>query len=406
MLLKSIKEEWQLLLTKKINIVVLFILPVLTMLLLGFELNAEVIADIPVAVIDLDGSGFSQQLIDAFDQNEIFNVISYPGNEAELEKLIKNSKVRMGIIIPENFYNDVAMLKSPTVLMIYDGSNMSLTGAAKAKATEILLTYKAGAAIKQLQARLNMSYDEALNVVQAFSMTSRNLYNPKKSFEDFLAPILLAGSVQGAMVLIASVSVNHEIFALRRKERIGYGLGKVIFYTCAGTLSCLVCVFIQVKCFEMSFVGNMLSVAVLSFALFFAVSSFCILISTVMRNRMVALLGGGVVFIPNSIMAGTTWPIQSMPLGYRGFAQYLPFTRFANNLRDIYLKGYGIEALTEDIQYLILFGLMSVGIAELIFVLAEVEDKEVVIRGMKTKDKETEQNELSRNLQETVPINI
>lgn len=406
MLLKSFKDEWQLFLTKKINIVVLFIIPIVTTLLIGFELNEEVIRDIPVAVIDYDGTTFSQQLIDAFAQNEMFNVISYPGSEKELEELIKNSEVRMGIIIPKNFYDDVALLNSPTVLMIYDGSHMSMTGTAKAKATEILLTYKGGAAVKQLQGRLDMSFEEALNVVQAFSMTTRTLYNPTKSFEDFLAPILLAGSVQGAMVLIASVSINHEIFTIKRQERRGYGLGKTLFYTLLGTTSYIICVFIQVKFFDMPFKGQMLTVVVLSLALCFAVSSFCILISTVMRNRMVALLGGGVVFIPNSVMAGTTWPIQSMPVGYQGFVKYVPFTHFANNLRDIYLKGYGLDILSKDIRYLIVFGLISVGIAEIIFLIAGVEEKELVIKGMKINDKEIDEDELSGDLQETLPINI
>ncbi len=396
MLIKSFKDECLGLLKNKMNILVLFIMPLLCVILLGTELSGELISNIPMAVIDHDGTTFSRELTEAFDDNEDFNIVYYPESEEELEKLIKNSKVRVGLIIPKNFYNDITLLKSPTVMMIYDGSHMSITSAAKTKATEILLTYKAGAAIKQLTARLGLSFNEAYNIAQAIKFSTRTLYNPTKSFSNFLAPVLLAGYIQAALALVVTVSVDHNIYSEDRKKRLGYATGKVLFYTMCGTISYMVCITFQVMLFNMPFVGSMMHALILSIALSFAVSAFCVLISALIKNKIVALIGGAVIFIPNSAMAGTTWPLLSMPTGYQSFASIMPFTHYANNIRYVYLKGMSFPQIAGDIMYMIAFGAVWLVLTELVMFIAD----------KKTDSKEVEDDDLSGSLQERIPFNI
>lgn len=398
MLIKSFEEECKNFLTNKMNLLVLFILPILCVILLGVELSEGIITDIPIAVINYDDSTFSRQLVEKFDQNDTFNVSNYPSSEQELEQLMKNSKVRAGLIIPKNFYNDIVALKSPTVLMIYDGSHMSITSVAKAKATEILLTYKAGATITQLTARLNMSYRDAYNVAQAFQFNNRMMYNPSKSFEDFLSPVLLVGYIQAAIALVATVSVNQNIFKETKIKRLGYASGKVLFYTLCGSLCFMVCMILQIKLFDVPFRGSLVSAFILSTGLSFAVSAFCVLISSVIKKRMVCLIAGAVLFIPNSVMAGTTWPLISMPSGYQSFAKYMPFAHYANNIRDIYLKGLSLQQLIGDVTYLFAFGIIVLILTELVMIVAEKEEKDI--------DKELMDNGLHRDIQKGIPLDI
>jgi len=305
---------------------------------------------------------------------------------------MKNSKVRAGLIIPKNFYNDVATLKSPTVLMVYDGSHMSITSTAKSKKqTEILLTYKAGSTIQQLTTRLNMSYKEAYNIAQAFQFNNRMMYNPSKSFENFLSPVLLIGYIQAAIALVATVSVNQNIFYKERKKRLGYSSGKVLFYTLCGSLSFMVCIMLQIALFHVPFKGSLISVLILSIGLCFSVAAFCVLISSLIKNRMVCLVGGAVIFIPNSVMAGTTWPLISMPVGYQSFARYMPFAHYANNIRDIYLKGLSLGQVMNDVIYLLVFGTIVLIFTELVMIIAESTDSEGVA-----------EDDLSRSIQKGI----
>ena len=378
MLIKSMKQEFKSLMINKMTIIVLFILPILTVILIGVELSAGTISDIPMAIIDYDQTTFSRQLIDSFDQNEIFTITNYPSSEEKLEILIKNSKVRVGMIIPKNFYTEISSLKSPTILMIYDGSHMSITSASKSKAMEILLTYKAGATIKQLTGRLNLSYEEAFNITQALKFNNRVLYNPSKNFNDFLAPILMAGIIQAAVILTASISINHDIYTKIRSKRIGYPSGEIFFYTLLGSLSSLNCILIQVKFFKLPFRGSILDALILSIGLCFAVTAFCVLISSLLSKKIISLIVVSALFLPNSIMAGTTWPLVSMPSFYQGFAIYMPFARYANNLRDIYLKGASLKDFSSDVIYLFAFGSIVLILTEIVMIVVERDndDKE------------------------------
>lgn len=379
MLIKSFKEEAKCLLTNKINVLILFILPVIFVFMLGFELSGGVIENIPIAVVNYDNSSFSRQLVDAFDKSETFNVAYYAENEVELEELMRNGKAGAGLIIPENFYSDIASLRSPTVLMVYDGSSMSVTSVAKAKATEILLTYKAGAAINHLTARLNLSYREAYNICQALQLNTRMLYNPSKNFNYFLSPVLIAGYIQAAIALVASISINHEIYREPAGKRLGYTSGKIMFYTLCGSLSFILCIALQVLIFRLPFKGSILSALMLIFMISFAVSSFSVLISAVIKNRMVALVGGAVIFIPNSVMAGTTWPVISMPPGYQSFAAYMPFAHYANNIRKIYLQGLPVNQIMSDASYMLIFSVAVLILTELVMAVAaeEIDNKEL-----------------------------
>ncbi|MBF4695114.1 ABC transporter permease [Fusibacter ferrireducens] len=373
MVQKSFLEELNRFEKEKILFIVLFIIPILSTFILGIAFSSEVIDHIPMAVVDYDHTDFSRKLINAFSDNDAFDVIYYPENDRELEALMRDSKVRVSMVIPHNFYNDVQQLKSPTVLMAYDGSHMSMTSVSKSKSMEILLTYKAGATINHLQSRLNLSYDEAFNITQAFHFSNRMFYNPNKSFKDFLTPPLMAGVVQASIVLTATVSIDHKIYQKNRRQRRGYALGKTLFYALAGTLSMIFCIIIQAKVFHVAFIGNIADALILTLAYTFAVSSFCVLISAIISNRMISLIGGGVIFIPNSIMAGTTWPLYAMPIGYQCFAKYVPFMHYIINLRDIYLKGISLATLKGDLIYLALFSCIVIIITESVLFIADVE---------------------------------
>jgi ABC-2 type transport system permease protein len=393
-MIRSFKEEVKVLVQGKTNIIVLFILPLLLVLILGVELSGEVLREIPIVVVDHDGSAFSMDLIQKFDSDETFSVEYRTDSDEELEKLIRNSKARAGIIIPEGFYDDIAGLESPSVAMIYDGSNMSVTSAAKAKATEILLTYKAGVTSQQLMGRLGMSYEDSIEIAQGFIFRSKALYNPGKSFQDFLTPMLVAGIIQIAIALCASTSVRHELLDRDKKKRLGYVSGKVLFYTICGTFMYILSTALLATVIGIPFRGNMADVIIMSLGLSFAVSSFCILISAVIRKRMVALVGAGLMIIPNSMMAGTTWPLISMPSGYHAFASYIPFIHFVDNYRNIFLKGAVLGDMTNDLAYMFAFGLIALLIAEFVVVI------------METGKEETVNEDISASVQKRVSVNI
>lgn len=357
-MVESILDECRRMIKEKMIYVIIFIIPIIVNLLLGFEFSYDQIQHIPMAIIDQDNSTLSRKIVQSFSENEIFDVKYYIDDPNQMKKLLDDSTVKVGMIIPKDFYSDVTELKSPTVLMLYDGSHMSIASAAKSRATEILLTLKVGATRKVLSGKLGVPADVSAKLAQPITFSNRFLYNPTKSFKNFLTPGFGVAIVQTAIVLMAVVSIRRKKVTGDFLDKYAHVLGKIIFYAVLGTLSLMMCIAIQSLIFKVPFRGSYFAALILSTAFAFAVSSFAILVSVWVGEKMLCTLIVAILFIPNTIMVGYTWPVLSMPMIYKHVANCLPFYHYADNIRDLFLKGSSLANCYNDLVWFLIYTLI------------------------------------------------
>ncbi len=372
-ILKSIKHEYKLMIKEKVIFIVIIIIPLLTNLLLGYQFNKGYIANIPMAIYDQDDSSLSRMIVQQFRENDSFDVKYYPMSSEGMKTLIEENKVRVGMIIPIGFSEDVTELRSPKILMIYDGSHMPMAGAAKTKASEILLTLKTGIAIKLLKAKLGIHQDMAEKMALAIQFSNRTLYNPTGSYKYFLNTGFGTAIVQSAIALLAASAIRRYEMRKRKMQQIGNILGKIVFYSLLGVFSLVLNIYIQNSIFNIPMRGNIYDAIVLSILLAVAVSSFSTMISTWIKDKSLATTINAIIFVPNTVMIGYTWPILSMPKGYQLVSNLYPFYHYADNLRNIFLKGITLRQIQGDIMWYIYFISITIAI-NLLGVLTYRED--------------------------------
>ncbi|MCX7711914.1 MAG: ABC transporter permease [Clostridia bacterium] len=353
--LNTIGNEWNIMMKEKMILIVILMIPIAVNFVFGVEFSNDQIRNIPMAVLDMDNSSLSRMVTQQFIENETFSVRYYPKNSDEMKRLLDESRARVGMIIPKDFGKEVKELKSPTVLMLYDGSHISLASTAKVKASEILMTLKAGTFIKLLEGKLNLPKDAAERMALSIKFTSRTLYNPAKSFKYFFNPGLATAIVQTGIALMTAVAIRREELQRSRKKRIGYVLGKAIFYSVLGTISFIICILIQNKVFDIPFRGSFIGAVVLSTALAIAVTVFGLFVSLVISNKLLATTVNAVLFIPNMIIVGYTWPYISLPKLYQIVAPCFPFYHYVNNLRNLFLAGEPLNFLIKDFEWFGIF---------------------------------------------------
>ncbi|MBB6217109.1 ABC-2 type transport system permease protein [Anaerosolibacter carboniphilus] len=354
-MLKTMKREWDKMIREKMIFIVILFIPFLVNILIGFEFSKNQIQNISMAIYDQDNSSLSRMIAQQFAENEIFHVNYYIDNSEQMKQLFDESHIRVGMIIPKNFSKDVAELKSPTIMMIYDGSHMSIASTAKSKASEILLTLKTGILIKLIEGKLSLPADVAEKMALSIKFSNRMLYNPAKSFKNFLNPGFSTAIVQTAIVLMGAVAIRTEEIEGGKRNRIGYYLGKALFYSIMGGISLIMSIWIQSNIFDIPFRGQMREAILLSFVLSMAVAVFSLTISVWVKHEMLATQINAVLFIPNTIMVGYTWPLIAMPKPYQILGRLFPFYRYADNLRDMFLKGSSLSHMMKDIQWLIIY---------------------------------------------------
>lgn len=364
-MLRSIREEARRMLENKLMIIILFVIPIAANLLIGFEFQGNEIRHIPMAVVDQDNSSLSRMIIQQFAESDTFSVKYILDNDAELKALMEQGKAKTGMIIPAHFSQDVTGLKGPSILMLYDGSHMSIASTAKSKASEILLTLKTGISMKMIGGKLSLPGEPAENTARLIRFDSRFLYNPSRSYKYFLNPGLGVAVVQTAIVLLGAVCIRKENLDGDFFTNIGYITGKIVFYALLGTVSLLTSVLIQSTCFGIPFRGSIYALLILSLMMAFSAAAFSVMVSVLVPDTALASLVVAVLFIPSTALAGYTWPVLSMPKIYKCVAYMMPFSHYGTQLRDLYLKGVPFYTLWPDLRWFGCFILGSFAVASI-----------------------------------------
>lgn len=338
--------------------VLIFLIPQVANLLSCLMMNDKQIREVPMAVYMGDDTSVTREIVKSFDNNETFDVKYYVENPNDIEKLMNEGEIAFALVIPEDFTIDVKNLKSPSLMTVIDGSQLSVASFTKIASSEILMTIKAGALINLMKAKFNMSFDQAKSAAMAMDITSRILGNPTRNYINFLLPGMMTALAQVGIAMAASAAINRE----KRKTLFTYILLKVMAYAVIGFISIMMILGVQMKFFGLPMKANWSDLLLLCGAFSLSVASVGILFSAVFWNKVLASQVAAIYFIPSSILSGFTWPLISMPKFFQNISHIMPFTHFGDTLRDLLVKGeaglYG-----KDMRVLLTIAVISFALA-------------------------------------------
>ncbi|AWI07684.1 ABC transporter permease [Clostridium drakei] len=329
----------------------IFLIPIACSFILGSEMREGVIKNIPTVIVDHDNSSYSQMLIKEIKNNEIFNITNYSDNDSDVKNLIENNKVRVGVIIPKSFAKDLTGGNAPKVLIFYDGSQMSITSAAKSRMDEILLTIKTGYIQQVMQGKLGIMPEMSRNYMLPMYFNYRILNNPARNYTNFLNIGMLISVAQVCFVMLGADMVKKEkhYFSIWIKTILG-GL--------AGTVSTLITLAIQVKYYGVPFRGTTKETVLLTMLFCIAIVSYGVLIRLIVNQKILSIQIGAVTVLPTSILGGYTFPILAMPEFFQNLSTILPFVHYAGPMRRIFLVGIGAEYINSEIIWFIKFTIL------------------------------------------------
>jgi ABC-2 type transport system permease protein len=176
------------------------------LLLFGYALNFDS-KHIPLAVVDQDGSRASRDLVDKFRTTEYFDLKTVLPKTAAIDPVLAREDVRVALVIPAKFADDLAAGQSPEVQVIVDGSNAMSGTTAAGYVGAILQSYSQRITLQAL-ARRGLT-----DVVLPLETEVRVWYNPELRSANFLVPGLMA------FILMVIVTVSTAFSVVREKER-------------------------------------------------------------------------------------------------------------------------------------------------------------------------------------------
>lgn len=166
---------------------------------------------------------------------------------------------------------------------------------------------------------------------------------------DHLAPALLAFLPFVSMLTVALVQFTARraqrsmerlmATALRRGELVlGHALGNgVIAPIEVGALLLVVTLILKTH-----FAGNLSAVFILTTAGSLAALNLGLLLSFFARSEAEAMQMLPLVVVPQAVLSGVIFPLETLPGALRGVALFLPLTYAVSALRDVMIKGDGL----------------------------------------------------------------
>jgi len=348
------KEGYHILRDRR-TLVVLLALPVVQVVLFGFAIRTDV-NDVRLAIVDPAPDRATIELRNRFASSGVFRTVAVVSRTSDLDPLFETGAAQQAVVFEPGFANDLGSGEPAHILIISDTTEPNTGNLVQAYALAVIDGYQrelAGPKGPALQQRGSSFSGAKAGRSVAIVPDVRMRFNPTRESSNLFVPGLMAFVLTIISSLMTAISLTREketgtmeallVSPLRPWEII---VGKVAPYLVIGFIS-VIAVLVEARLvFRVPLRG---SVALLLFegGLYILVSlSLGILISARTSSQRVAMMGALLgTTLPNVLLSGFIFPIESMPAALRIVSYAVPGQWFVLIARGIMLKGVGLEYL-------------------------------------------------------------
>ena len=343
--------------------------PVLVqMILFGYAATFEV-NHVSTAVLDLDHSQESRELISHFAASGRFQIVETARTPADIRKAIDRSDAAVAIIIQAGFTEQLRKGASAPAQVIVDGTNSNTALIALSYVGQIVSNY-ADSMRQDLSRRMHAGQRPSPTV----TLEPRPWFNLDYNSRWFFVPGVIA-------TLTLVMIVNLTSFAVVREREVGtleqimvtpirpleFIIGKTIPFFFVGLAMTALIAVAGTLWFQIPFVGNPFVLLLGTSLYLLSVLGIGLLISTVCFTQQQAFATNFFVVNPVFILSGFSFPIASMPPLMQWLSTINPMTYYLVVIRGTFLKGVGLTVLWPQMLALAALGLILLGLSVLRF---------------------------------------
>jgi ABC-2 type transport system permease protein len=314
------------------TLAMMIVLPLLLLVVFGYAASFDV-DEISTTVVGPGAERTAEALPDLFQVEDV----APDEGEAEARETLRDGEAVVGI---------VADPAAPVALV--DGSELF------SARTAVEAFARAGEQVPGLEVRV--------------------LFNPDLETSAVMVPGLAAMILLFVGTVITSLGVVRErqtgtleqlaVMPLRPRDVF---VGKIAPYFLVAAIDLAVIVTAGVLLFDVPFNGSLWVLALGAVLFLFVTLGLGVLISSVSQNQGQAIQLAIMTLLPQFLLSGLIFPVDSMAAGVRWISYVLPLTYFIEISRGVFLRGAPLEALTQPMLLLGLLGLVVFGLAVLRF---------------------------------------
>jgi ABC-type multidrug transport system permease subunit len=345
---------------------VLFVFPFVLLILFGYAINFDV-HHVKMVVYDLDKSENTRDFINRLTSSNYFDLVGYINSESKIREVLDEGDAQAVLVFPENFSRNIYSGKEAKIQILVAGIDANTASIISNYMSAATATYT----YKITQEALALRGREAYSPI---SLEPRFWFNPDLNSTLYLIPGLIS------MILIMTAVISIAMSIVREKEKgtmeqinvsplssLELLIGKTFPYSIIALAIASIILFAGYILFGITIKGSVILLFISTFIFLFACLNLGILISSISESQQVAFqISALVSLLPSFLLSGFVFPIESMPPVIQILTNITPVKFFIIILRDILLKGVGIEAFWQQLIYLVIFSAFFLSLATIV----------------------------------------
>ncbi len=337
---------------------VLFGPPIIQMLIFGYAATYE-IRNVPTAILDLDHTQESRELVSRFSSSPYFLVERQLTNRGQIVDLIDRGEVVVALQVNPQFAENLRKGQTASVQAVVDGTNSNTALIAAGYVGQISQNFAQDYQRDRMQRLSPMLVD----IVPQVELQQRPWYNMDLKSRWFFVP-----GVIGSLTLVLVTTLT--AFAVVREREIGtleqimvtpirpweFILGKTLPFFLIGLLDVGLIATIGTLWFQVPFRGSIFVLLVGTVLFLICMLGVGLFISTVSSTQQQAMVTAFFFIMPAITFSGFGFPISTMPQWLQWLTYLDPLRYFLIVLRGVYLKGVGFSVLRPQMLAMAVLG--------------------------------------------------
>ncbi|MXV14834.1 ABC transporter permease [Hufsiella ginkgonis] len=340
--LSFIKKEFYHILRDRKTLFILLGMPVVQIVIFGFALTNEV-KNSAIAVLDQSKDDATASLTGELDASRYFEIVASLKSAAEIGPAFRKGKVKMVVVFPPGFGNDLKHLNNAQVQLIADASDPNVANT---------LTNYANAVIMGYQDRVN----QGLKLPYTIKTEYRMLYNPQLKGAYSFVPGVMAMVLMLICTMMTAITIvkekelgTMEVMLVSPVQPLKIVVAKAVPYLLLSCVNIASILLLSVFVLDVPINGSLPLLVAESILFTLTSLSLGLLISSATGSQQTAMfisLTG--MFLPTVMLSGFMFPVENMPLPLRVISNVVPAKWYYIIVKSVMIKGVGFGAVWKE----------------------------------------------------------
>ena len=337
------------------TMLILLGMPVVQIILFGFAISTEV-KNVRVAVLDPNNDVMTRHIVDRINASEYFMVTRLLHFPQEVEKAFREGDTDLAIVFGTQFA-DRLYAGDAEIQLITDATDPNM-------ATQVNYATGIIASVQQEMMPAGVSVPTIVPDVKL-------LYNPQMKSTYNFVPGVMGLILMLICAMMTSISIvreketgTMEILLVSPVRPLFVILSKAVPYFVLSFINLITILLLSVYVLHVPVAGSLFWLIVVSLLFIFVSLALGLLISSVTRTQVAAMLASGLILMmPTMILSGMIFPIESMPLVLQVISDVLPARWYIQAVRKLMIEGVDVAFVVKEIIILAFMAIVLITIS-------------------------------------------